>query len=436
MSNDLTIVGCAGFLGGTEKEFRFFEPLVRNSNDELFVIGTPNPASLSHLIPARKDGPLLLDIPESIQVSYKVSSRDEAQKVIIAGPRIVELLLKYLPDAPLTQKVQDWPVATDAGHRAMVGTIEDIQIERGLAVQPAFIQALQELKSGTIRGEAYDLFYSIYPNENLEVVGYLGIYATAINDEELLEKQLVLRAEHLGLPKEHYRTLISQMSVAFDLRGLEPSFTVVGFVGDIKDPYASMKQNMPVLEDVYGRQFVMGTPDSASPNHLLPAVPYQHLHLFADEKLRGPFIPSTAPLFDEEQTVATVSYDCYFRLTADFLNDPLTQQLITWTYLDATMRKVAVVNRKQFVADRQAFLRRLFPVMMANLDGGEGDLIRLFKSVAPVETLEYLSFLSLYYQSAGYASERKERVVARAKRHGVTEEEFQELVEQTAQEYL
>jgi hypothetical protein len=51
--------------------------------------------------------------------------------------------------------------------------------------------------------------------------------------------------------------------------------------------------------------------------------------------------------------------------------------------------------------------------------------------------LEYLSFLGAYYQAEWYPSRhRQERVVARAKRHGATEEEFQELVNQAVQQYL
>jgi len=218
---------------------------------------------------------------------------------------------------------------------------------------------------------------------------------------------------------------------------MNDELTIVGFVSDTVTSGSFIRQNTPVIKDEQGQQFAMATPNPDSPHHLLPVLSANlpQVYLFKKDELRQPFTPSIAPPFTEEQTVVTVNKDLFSSLVAHLPDDALTQQFISWEELDETMYKAAVVNRKQHVAERQEFLRRVFPLMMAQKDGADG-LVWMLRAMAPAETLEYLSFLSLYYQSAGYDSERKERVVARAKRHGVTEEEFQELVEQTAQEYL
>lgn len=218
MSNDLTIVGYAGDLSGTETEFRFFDPLVRNEQDELFVVGSSDPTDESHLITAQHGGPLLFDLPESIQIPYQLPTwPQDFQQVVVAGPRIVELLMKYLPESPLTQGLQQWPVITEAGHRGAVSTIERIQVGRSASKSEAFRVALQELRDGTVHGEAYELFLNIYPEESLEVLAYLGIYATVMGDEELIAGQLTRRAEKLRFTPEMYRLLISQVGVAYGL---------------------------------------------------------------------------------------------------------------------------------------------------------------------------------------------------------------------------
>jgi hypothetical protein len=85
-------------------------------------------------------------------------------------------------------------------------------------VNAAFRKALEELQAGTIKGDAYDLFYAIYPRESLEVVGYMGIYAILSGNEQLIEQQLLSRAAAQGFPSEHYLTLVRQMALSMGVR--------------------------------------------------------------------------------------------------------------------------------------------------------------------------------------------------------------------------
>lgn len=218
---------------------------------------------------------------------------------------------------------------------------------------------------------------------------------------------------------------------------MSSNLTVVGFVGDLKSSGSYIRQNMPVVEDEQGQQFAMATPDPDSPHHLLPILSpgLPQVHLFKKDEMRQPFLPSTAPAFLEEQAVVTVKRELFLTLVARLPEDELTQQFASWEELDETRDKAAVVNRPQHVAQRQEFLRRIFPLMMAKPNGSH-ELLWTFITMVPVQTLEYLIFLGAYYKRELYPSIlRQERVLARAKRHGVTEEEFYELVEQVVQQY-
>jgi hypothetical protein len=219
---------------------------------------------------------------------------------------------------------------------------------------------------------------------------------------------------------------------------MSDELTIVGFVGDPVTSGSFIRQNTSVVEDEHGQQFAMATPNPDSDHHLLP-IPSANLpqvYLFKKDELRQPFTPSIAPPFTEEQTVVTVNKDLLSSLVAHLPDDAVTQQFISWEELDETMHRAAVVNRKQHIADRQEFLRRVFPLIMARKNGAD-ELVWMFRAMAPAETLEYLSFLGAYYQAEWYPSRyRQERVIARAKRHGVAEEEFQELVNQVVQQYL
>jgi hypothetical protein len=217
MSNDLTIVGYVGDLNGTGMECRFFNPVVKDNQGKVFVVGSSNPESHSRFILAKEDGPSIFILPEELHTLLH-EDQDSPQSINVVGPKLVELLHRYLPEASLTQRVQSWPVVSEKGHRGDVGSKFSIHQERSEMVNAAFRKALEELQAGTIKGDAYDLFYAIYPRESLEVVGYMGIYAILSGNEQLIEQQLLSRAAAQGFPSEHYLTLMRQMALSMGVR--------------------------------------------------------------------------------------------------------------------------------------------------------------------------------------------------------------------------
>ena len=196
-----TIVGFLADLVGTQGEIRPSTPVVR-IDGALAVVGSTNPLSRRHLMPAVEDGPGIHLLPPEAETPFEPLGADEprthAQQVMVVGVDLRNALMRLNPDGALTEIVAGWAFIDDdhvAGVRR-IGEFAELRREAMLQLRAELLRRLYAGEQAT--ASVFDAFQAVAPREEKDyLVGVAAYYRFTGRTE--YDQQIMERAQDLGL---------------------------------------------------------------------------------------------------------------------------------------------------------------------------------------------------------------------------------------------